>query len=45
VQIQLRCGTTIYDQVELSLCPIDRGGLLLGLPVEAPHRRQALAAS
>ncbi|MET8848485.1 hypothetical protein [Amycolatopsis sp. NPDC004625] len=37
--IQLRWGATIYGQVELSLCPIDRRGLLLGLHVEPRHRR------
>jgi GNAT superfamily N-acetyltransferase len=38
--IQLRWGATIYGQVELSLCPIDRRGLLLGLYVEPRHRRR-----
>ncbi|MDX3187472.1 hypothetical protein PV458_03580 [Streptomyces sp. MN03-5084-2B] len=33
---------TIYGQVELSLCPIDRRGLLLGLRVEPRHRRRGV---
>ncbi|MEQ0560985.1 hypothetical protein ABJI51_18020 [Amycolatopsis sp. NEAU-NG30] len=36
--IELRWGATIYGQVELSLCPVDRCGLLLGLHVEPRHR-------
>ncbi|GAB3167400.1 hypothetical protein GCM10027258_92690 [Amycolatopsis stemonae] len=40
--IQLRWGATIYGQVELSLCPVDRRGLLLGLHVEPRHRRRGV---
>ncbi|GHG30031.1 MULTISPECIES: GNAT family N-acetyltransferase [Amycolatopsis] len=41
-QIQLRWGATIYGHVELSLCPVDRRGLLLGLHVEPRHRRRGV---
>lgn len=40
--IQLRWGATIYGQVELSLCPLDRRGLLLGIHVEPQHRRRGV---
>jgi hypothetical protein len=42
--IQLRWGATIYGQVELSLCPIDRRGLLLGLHVEPRHRLRGVGS-
>jgi GNAT superfamily N-acetyltransferase len=35
-------GATIYGQVELSLCPVDRRGLLRGLHVEPRHRRRGV---
>jgi hypothetical protein len=41
-QIQLRWGATIYGQVELSLCAVDRRGLLLGLHIELRHRRRGV---
>jgi hypothetical protein len=34
--MQLWCTSTIYRQVELSLCPVDRRSLLLGLHVKTP---------
>ncbi|MEV6832122.1 hypothetical protein [Amycolatopsis sp. NPDC051102] len=40
--IQLRWGATIYGHVELSLCSVDRCGLLLGLHVEVRHRRRGV---
>ena len=40
--IQLRWGATIYGEVELSLRPSDRRGLLLGLYVEPRHRRRSV---
>jgi GNAT superfamily N-acetyltransferase len=40
--IQLRWGATIYGQVELALCAVDRRGVLLGLHVEPRHRRRGV---
>ncbi|WP_442874498.1 hypothetical protein [Amycolatopsis sp. NBC_00438] len=38
----MRWGVTIYGQVELSLCPVDKRGLPLGLHVEPRHRRRGV---
>ena len=40
--IQLRWGTTIYGQIALSLCRIERRGLVLSLEVEPRHRRRGV---
>ncbi|MEV5721732.1 GNAT family N-acetyltransferase [Amycolatopsis mediterranei] len=40
--IQFRWGATIAGQVELSLCPVERRGLLLGLHLEPKHRRRGV---
>jgi hypothetical protein len=37
-------GVTIYGQAELSLCPIERRGLLLGLHVELRLRRRGIGS-
>lgn len=40
--IQLRWGTTVYGQIQLSLCLVDRAALLVGVHVEQQHRRRGV---
>ena len=38
--ILLRLGSTIFGQIQLTLCELDRCAVLLGLAVEPQHRRR-----
>ncbi|WP_329052977.1 hypothetical protein OG738_09690 [Amycolatopsis sp. NBC_01488] len=41
--IRLPLGSTIFGQVEITLCELDRRAVLLHLEVELKHRRRPLA--